>query len=206
MSLSQYIKRHVLFSICLALIGYAIIAFIYIYCPEKIGHNDVIGKKLAFAPIYNKSGSTLHALLGIGYNQVLLIIECIICVFIVIFMHKIVAYYNIFLNLDRWWAYIVDFACAAVLGRLPVNLLGFYTLDYLYISMTRYTYDFFDICLGICVIGILVWCIPISIKYHKYKVSHTKGMKIWEKIKWEIGFGFKIIRESLRPMKIWWNV
>lgn len=205
MGLKQFVKRHIIFVICLALIGYGIIAFIYIACPEKIGHSDVRGQAVAFAPIYNKSGSTFHAKLGIGYKQALLVAECIVCMLAVLAMYKMIAYYNMFFGINMCWIYFVDFGGAAVLGRLPMDLMGFYTLDYLYIAATRYTYDFFDICIGICIVGVLLWCVPMSIKYHKYKVEHTKGMKFLEKLKWEVKFSFKILGASLRPIKIWWK-
>lgn len=205
MSIKQFVKHHIIFVVCLALIGYGMVAFIHIACPEKIEHNDVRGQAIAFAPIYNESGSTFHAKLGIGYNQALLVVECIVCMLMVLVMYKMVAYYNMFFGLNMCWSYFVDFGGAVVLGRLPMDLLGFYTLDYLYIAATRYTYDLFDIYIGICFVGALFWCVPMSIKYHKYKVGHTKGMKFLEKLKWEVTFSVKLLGTSLRPMRVWWK-
>ena len=205
MNLYQYIKRHLIVIICLVVIGYSIVALIHLVFPHRIEQSFVRGESIAFVPEYNKYGSMFHAKLKIGYRQGLLIAECVIMLPVMYLFYRLVEYYNIFFGLKRFWSYFIDFGCAVVVGRLPTHLLGIYTLDYLYIRATHSIYDFFDLCIGVFSIGMLGWLIPYNIRYHHYKKSHTRGMRLWQKIKWEFQFGIKSIRMSLSPIKTWWK-
>ena len=205
MSFYQYLRRHMIVVICLLLIGYGIVAYIHIVCPEKIGQPHTRGAQVAFAPVYNEDGSTFHAKLEIGYRQGLLILESIIALFCIWVLYKMVLYYSIFFGMTSRWTYFVDFGCATAVARLPVRLAGIYVLDYLYIRMGHGTYDFFDLCIGVSMVGMVLWYLPFYVRYHRYKKVHTKGMKFWEKFKWEMCFGVDMLKMLFRPIRTWWK-
>ncbi|MDE5824527.1 MAG: hypothetical protein K2H91_07585 [Lachnospiraceae bacterium] len=205
MSLRQYVRRHLTIVICLLLIGYGIAVYIQSACPEKIGQTQVRGMKIAFDPIYNDDGSMFHAKLNIGYRQGLLILESVLGLVCIWIMYKMVLYYRIFFGMKSWWSYFVDFGCAAAIARVLIHLTGQYVLDYLYIWVSNSTYDFFDFCIGICVVGMLIWFIPACVKYYKYKHEKTKGMHFWEKFKWEIWFSVEMTKMLFCPIKAWWK-
>ena len=205
MNLKQYVKRHLIFVICLLVIGYGIIAYIQIVCPEKIGQPHAGDAAFAFAPVYNKAGSTFHAKLGIGYQQGLLIFEAVVSLFAILMLYRMIEYYSIFIGIKRVWSYFVDFGMASALARFSTRLLGKYTLDYFYIRAGHATYDFFDFCIGISIVGVLIWMIPFYIKYHKYKKLHTVGMTFGQKFVWEMKLSFQLLKTSFCPIKTWWK-
>ena len=205
MSLHQYIRRHVIVVLVLLLIGYGIVAYIHAVCPEKIGQPHAKGVQVDFAPVYNEDGSTFHARLDIGYRLGLLILESVITLFGSWILYKVVLYYCVFFGMKSWWTYLVDFGCASAIGRLPVRLAGMYVLDYFYIGFRHSTYDFFDFCIGICVVGLLVWLIPACLKYYSYKRKSTKGMGFWERCKWEMRFSMEMGKMLFRPLRSWWK-
>lgn len=205
MSLYKYMRRHLIVVICLLLVGFGIVAYIHIVCPEKIGQTQVRGMKIAFDPVYNDDGSMFHAKLKIGYRQGLLILESVLALICTWLMYKLLLYYSIFFGIKSWWTYFVDFGCAAAIARLPVRLAGMYVLDYLYIWLGHSTYDFFDFCIGICGVGVVLWLIPACIKYYQYKRENTKGMHFWKKCKWEMRFSIEMTKMLFRPIKSWWK-
>ena len=205
MNLKQYVKCHLIFVISLLVIGYGIVVYIHIACPEKIGQPHARGVAVAFAPVYNEDGSTFHARLGIGYQQGLLIFESVVTLFTTLVMYRLIEYYNIFFEIKRFWIYFVDFGAASMFARFPTRLTGRYTLDYLYIRASHATYDFFDFCIGICVVGILIWMIPLCIKYYRYKKTHTTGMTFGQKFVWEMKLSFQLLKTSFCPIKTWWK-
>lgn len=205
MNFYQYVKRHLIFVICLLVIGYGIVAYIHIVCPQKIGQTHTKGAAVAFVPMYNEDGSTVHAKLGIGYQQGLLIFESVVALFATLILYRMIEYYCIFFGIKRIWSYFVDFGTASVLARFPTRLTGKYTLDYVYIKASHSVYDFFDFCIGICITGILIWMIPYCIKYHEYKRVHTVGMHFGQKLLWEMKFGLHMIKSTFYPIKTWWK-
>lgn len=205
MSLYQYMRRHMIVVVCLLLIGYGIVAYIHIICPEKIGQPRARGVEAAFAPVYNEDGSTFHAKLDIGYQQGLLIFESIIALFCVWILYKMILYYSRFFGMSGRWIYFIDFACATAVARLPVRLAGLYVLDYFYIRMGHGTYDFFDICIGISIVGMVLWYIPFCVRYHRYKKEKTGGMRFREKFRWEMRFGANMLKMIFRPIRTWWE-
>lgn len=190
---------------CLLLIGYGIVAYIHIACPEKIGQPHERGVQAAFVPVYNEDGSMFHAKAHIGYRQGLLIGEAIIGLFCSWVLYKIVLYYCVFFKMKTWWIFFLDFGCASAIARLLTHLAGRYVLDYLYIRGMHSTYDFFDLCIGVCIVGIFVWLFPACIRYYRYKRLETKGMGFWAKFKWEIQFTLVMWKMLFRPVKTWWN-
>lgn len=205
MSLRQYLIRHMIVVICLLMIGYGIVAYIHIVCPEKIGQPYARGVQVAFAPVYNEDGSTFHAKIDIGYRQGLLILESIVSVFCIWILYKLFLYYSIFFGMTSKWTYFADFGCATAIARLPVRLAGKYVLDYLYIRMGHGVYDFFDLCIGVSIVGMVLWYIPCCVRYHRYKKAHTKGMKFREKFRWEMRFGFDMLKKLFCPLRTWWR-
>lgn len=205
MNFKQYVKRHLIFVICLLVIGYGIVAYIHIVCPEKIGQPHARGAAFAFAPVYNEDGSAFHARLGIGYQQGLLIFESVVTLFATLLLYRMMEYYCIFFGIKRIWSYFVDFGAASALARFPMWLLGKYTLDYWYIRAGHGTYDFFDFCIGICVAGVLIWIIPFYVKYLKYKKLHTAGMNFVQKFVWEMKLSLQLLKTSFCPIKTWWE-
>lgn len=203
MNLNQYLRHHMIVVVCLLLIGYGIVAYIHIACPEKIGQPHTRGAQVAFAPVYNEDGSTFHAKMDIGYQQGLLILESVIALFCVWILYKMILYYGMFFGLSARWTYFIDFSCATAFARLPVRLAGMYVLDYLYISVGNGTYDFFDLCIGVTIVGMVLWYIPFGVRYHRYKREHTKGMGFWEKFRWEMRFGANMFKMLFRPIRTW---
>lgn len=205
MNFYQYIKRHLIVVVCLLVVGYGIVAYIHIVCPEIINEPHAKDVAVSFSPVYNEDGSTFHARLGIGYRQGLLIFESVVTLFMTWVLYRMIEYYNIYFGIKRFWSYFADFGAASMLARFPTRLTGKYTLDYWYVKAGHGTYDFFDFCIGICILGILLWMIPYYIKYHQYKKQHTAGMNTWQKLWWEIKFGLKLIKTSFCPIKTWWK-
>ena len=205
MSFYQYLKRHIFLIICLLVIGFGIVGYIELFCPEKIGVPSTKGVNYAFEPIYNKKGSLYHAKLGIGYRQGLLILECLVTLISLVYFYRFVLYYNIFFKIKGDWLYFLDFGSAVIIARLINYLLGRYVLDYIYIRAGHAIYDFFDFCIGICIVGIVLWCIPVGVKYHRYKKENTKGMSLREKFRWEMKLTFDFIKMPFRPIRTWWK-
>lgn len=205
MSFHQYVKRHLIFVVCLLVIGYGIVAYIHMVCPERIGQPPARGVEVAFAPVYNENGSALHARLGIGYQQGLLIAESLVALCLNWILYRLVEYHNIFFGMKRGWNYFLDFGFASIIARIPTSLLGIYTLDYLYIKKGHATYDFFDFCIRIYVTGMLLWIIPFCIKFYKYKKEHTAGMNFWEKFKWDVRLNLQLMKTPFLPVKMWWK-
>lgn len=141
---------------------------------ELSEHPLILNRYLSIRPIYNENGSLFHAKSGIGYVRWLLLSENIITVFLLVYLFRF---------LDAW------------------NTLGVFPLDYL--KVRNATYDFPDLYLGICFIGLIFWLIPSFFFYYRYKKQKLKGAGLTQKIIWELKLTGLFLKCPFLPKEKW---
>lgn len=168
---------------------------------ELSEHPLILNLYLSIRPIYNENGSLFHAKSGIGYVRWLLLSENIITVFLLVYLFRFLDAWNIFFQISRSWLYILDFAAANTIYRLFTNIRGVFPLDYL--KVRNATYDFPDLYLGICFIGLIFWLIPSFFFYYRYKKQKLKGAGLTQKIIWELKLTGLFLKCPFLPKEKW---
>lgn len=198
----QLIPRAVL--ICgLTLLGLAVAEVILLLAGEQAESIRFGNRYLAFAPVYNRSGSWFHGRLQIGYRPGLLLAEHVFTLFLLWFLSRFMAWMNLALGMKQIWICGVDFGIAATIARLITVLCGRYTLDYIYLSWSHSTYDLMDFYIGFALICIVLWCILCEMRMLRLKRESCSGMNFWQKMKWELIFTGNAFKAPFVPAKHW---
>lgn len=184
--------KHIILCAVLFLIAAVLEYAAYLHYDSLRANPLILNDDMAVVPVYNRDGSWLHGLWGIGYNGALLCLENIAGLFVAGYLYRMVDAYNIFFGLSAGWLYVIDLEIMVPVFRLADRIWHPYTLDYLYIRGYG-TFDFPDFCIGVGIAGILLWLIPALIKYYRYKREQTAGMRFVQKLKWEFRMSGRIL-------------
>lgn len=186
----------------LALSVAACIVFIY---GEQVEEIYIGGDSLAFAPVYNRSGSWLHGRLKLGYRPDILFVEHVCTLFLLWFLARFTDFVSLMLGMSKNWSMCEDLAIAATMVRLINVLLGRYTLDYIYIA-GRGTYDLVDFYLGISILIMCVWAVLGEMRTLRLKKRATQGMNFWQRMRWELVFTGNACRAAFISTAKWWEI
>lgn len=186
----------------LTLLGLAVAESILLLAGEQAEEIRFGNKYLAFAPVYNRSGSWFHGRLQIGYRPCLLLAEHILTLGMLWFLSRFMAWMNFVLGMRQFWICGVDFGIAATLARLITVLCGRCTLDYIYLSWFHGTYDVIDFYLGLTLLCIVLWCIPCEMRFLRLKKA-SAGKSFGQKMKWELTFTGNALKAPFIPAKHW---
>lgn len=195
--------RHFLILGLLIGVGFAIVAGIQILYGDGAESVYIGNDSIALAPVYNRNGSWLHGRLDIGYHSAMLLAEGIVSLTLLLFSIRFIIYLNSIFQMRNTWLCFTYFFFATAIARIINVLAGQYTLDYLYISVFHATYDLFDFYLGIGLLIALLWCVFAEMKYHRLKKNSTRGMNLWQKLRWELAFTGKALKASCLPRDRW---
>lgn len=194
-------KTHLFMILILFLIAGLAECIISLHYNELLEHPLILNRHVTIRPVYNDNGSLFHAKSGIGYIRWLLLSENIITFFLLIYLFRFLDAWNMFFQMSRSWLYILDFAAANVIYRLCTNIRGVFPLDYL--KVRNATYDFPDLYLGICFIGLVFWLIPSFFFYYRYKRLKLKGAGFTRKIIWELKLTGLFLKSPFLPREKW---
>lgn len=111
---------------------------------------------------------------------------------------RVVAYGNSLLCISNIWLYFYDLGLSALLSRILESILSKRSMV-LYKIAGR-SFDFFDICIGICCISMIFWAAIAMIKWYPYKKMRTKGMTGKEKLCWEWKVSWQILKAVVIPL------
>jgi len=129
-------------------------------------------------------------------NQTLILLLILYC-------FRMIDYFRRFFHISTIWLYFFDF------GLVP-NLAGLFKMNPGHSHHFRLTlgsygpFDFFDICIGIGIAGLLIFGLLLIGKYYPYCKEHEKGMKFWEKLQWEWKqIGLPSLKAPFLPTSHW---
>ncbi len=180
------IKGRICFIALFTLLALAIVECILFLYDGHVEEIHIGNDFLAFAPVYNRSGSWLHGRLNLGYRPDILFAEHMITLFILWFLSRFTDFISMILGMSRRWSLFVDLTTAATLARLINVIRGKYTLDYVYIGCLHATYDLVDIYLGIGLLFLCIWVTLAEIRTFRLKKQVTRGMSFWGRMRWEL--------------------
>lgn len=180
----------------------AIASYIIILYGEQAEKIYIGGDSLAFAPVYNRSGSWLHGRLKLGYRPDILFLEHVISLFLLLFLARFTDFISMIFGMSRRWSLCEDLAIAATLVRLINVILGRYTLDYIYVARWG-TYDLVDFYLGISFLILCVWAVLGEIRMLRLKKYATQGMNFWQRVRWELVFTRNACRAAFISTAKW---
>ncbi len=184
-------------------LGYGIVAGILLIYGDGAESVYLGNREFAISPVYNRDGSWLHGRLDIGFRPGALFVENLVSLALIWFCVRLMMYLNRLFKLSDTWLCFAYFYLAAIAARLINSIFGKYTMDYLYIRGLHATYDLFDIYLGIGLLMVVLWAILAEIRYHRIKKAATRGMGLWQKLKWELGFTAKIFQAVFSRRDCW---
>lgn len=162
----------------------------------------IVNRFMAVAPVYNKNGSWLHGRWGIGYRFGLLCLEHALAFLAGLFLFRFIQAYNAFFSMSETWLLAVDVELAVPVYRCVAWLYSPYTLDYLYVKGYG-TFDFPDLCIGTGIFLLVLWMVLALIPYYRFRKARTKGMRFWEKFKWEWRFTAGMVRAVFLKREQW---
>lgn len=168
------------------LLALAVIASILFLYGEQVEEIYIGNDALAFAPVYNRSGSWLHGRLNLGYRPDILFLEHVVTLFMLWFLSRFTDFFSMVFGMSRRWSLCEDLATAATLVRLINVIRGRYTLDYVYIGCLNATYDLVDFYLGISIFILCIWMVLAEIRTFRLKKQATRGMNFRERMRWEL--------------------
>lgn len=201
--MTRKLSARICFIIDLTLLSFAVVAVILLLCGERAEEICVGGDILAFAPVYNRSGSWFHARLGIGYRPDILLLEHVISMLLLVYLSRFMDFTATVLKINTLWSRCLDFGMAATLVRLITALFGRYTLNYIYIAPLRSTYDLPDLYLGVSLAVLLIWAVWCEVRYLRLKKSATRGMGFAKRMKWELLFTGNVLKAAILPAARW---
>lgn len=193
--------KHLLFILILFCTAGLLERIVFLSFDELRRQPIVINKFLQIYPVYNQDGTWLHGKIGIGYVSWLLYFESILSLFLLIVMIRYMDLLTCFFGLSQKWFFIMDIGIAPALYRIFTTIRRAYTLDYLQIK--QMVYDFPDLCIGVFVIGILVWAILLSFIFYKYNKEKRKEMSFKERLVWGVQFRQMLFRVFFLPRIRW---
>lgn len=185
-----------------ALLAFAVAVGIECFYGEQVEEIYIGNQFLAFAPVYNRSGSWLHGRLHIGYRPDILFLEHTITLGLLLFLSRFTDFISLVLGMSRNWSICEDLAIAATLVRLINACLGRYTLDYIYIA-GRATYDLVDFYLGVSLLLICIWAVWGEIRTLRLRKKATQGMSLGQRMKWDIVFTGNACRAAFISTSKW---
>ena len=189
----------ILFAIVLSVLMERLVYLHY----DSLQENPVIlNRYMAIAPVYNRDGSWLHGRWGIGYRFDLLCLERAVTFLAALFLFRFLQAYNSFFSLSEKWLYAVDIELAVPVYRCIAWLYSPYTLDYLYIRGYT-TFDLPDFYIGAGIFFLILWLFQALFHYYRFQKAHTKGMRFWEKFKWERRFTVTVVKAVFLKQERW---
>lgn len=150
----------------------------------------IIGWYVSRMMSYSMSGTDANREIKIIRHTVILLIE--------IGMIRMIAYGNRLFHIADAWLYPFDFGISALLSRVLENILSKHSM--VWFRIAGRSFDFFDICVGICWGGIILWLIFFLKQWYHYKGILTEGMTRKEKRHWEWKVQFQIMKAILIPL------
>lgn len=165
--MSKRRNRHILLVLILLVASGVAEAVFTFYYEGLRAQPLMLGSFLQIRPVYNEAGSMFHARLGIGYVNWLLLLEHAVTLIIAAYIYRALELWGYFFRVSQRFLYALDCGIAGTLYRVITRFRGTFTLDYL--RVRRSTYDIPDLCIGICVAGMICWIILFLMHYYPYK-------------------------------------
>lgn len=171
-------------------------------CYESLTRQPLaFGSLFQIRPVYNESGSWIHARSGLGYRNGVLLAEHSVALIVAAYLYRALEAWGYLFRVSRRWLYALDCGVAATLYRVITRFRGTFTLDY--VKVGRFTYDIPDLCIGICIVGMIGWFISYTIHYYPYKKRKEKGMKWKERFLWELRLNKQMAVVPFYPRDRW---
>lgn len=120
-----------------------------------------------------------YSMSGTDSNREIKIIRHTVALLMEVGIIRMIAYGNRLLHITDMWLYFFDFGISALLSRVLESILSKHSMVWFRIGGR--SFDFFDICIGICCGGMVLWIIPFLIRWYQYKKIFTEGMTRKEK-------------------------
>lgn len=139
-----------------------------------------------------------YSMSGTDSNREIRIIRHTVALLIEIGLIRMIAYGNRLFHITDVWLYFLDFGISALLSRVLETILSKHSM--VWFRIAGLSFDFFDICIGICCGGIILWLIPFLIQWYRYKRILTEGMTRKEKRRWEWMVQFQMMKAILIPL------
>lgn len=195
------IKNHLIIIVILIFIAGLAEGIVYFHFYELRESPIVLSNFLRIYPTYNRNGSWFHGRIGIGYIRWLLIFERIFILLVSFYLFRFMKAYGHFFHMSMLWLHITDFAFAVAIYRIVTSIRGVFTLDYL--DLGRYIYDFPDLCLGMLMVGLLIWLIPALTKYYRFRNTKVKGLSFIKRQIWDLKFAVMFLKAAVIPESRW---
>lgn len=139
-----------------------------------------------------------YSMSGTDANREIKIIRYTVVLLIEVGLIKMIAYGNRLFHITDAWLYFSDFGISALLSRALQSILSKHSM--VWFRIAGRSFDFFDICIGIRCIGMVLWLIPFLIRWYQYKGIFTKGMTKKEKRRWEWKVQFQMMKAIVIPL------
>lgn len=194
-------KYHVFFILILFCIAALLEGVVSFYFDELRRQPVIINRFLKIYPIYNRDGTWLHGKIGIGYISWLLHLEAMLSLLLLAIMVRYMEVLICFFGLSDRWLFLIDIGMVPAFYRMFTRIRGTYTLDYLQIN--QMVYDFPDFCIGVFVIGILIWAICLSLVSRKYIREKRNGRSFAERMIWSVRFRRMLFQVFFLPKAQW---
>lgn len=150
----------------------------------------IIGWYVGRMMSYSMSGTDANREIKIIRHTVVLLIE--------VGLIRMIAYGNRLFHITDAWLYSFDFGISALLSRVLESILSKHSM--VWFRIAGRSFDFFDICIGICCSGMVLWLIPFLIRWYQYKRIFTEGKTRKEKRRWEWKVQFQMMKAIVIPL------
>lgn len=106
--------------------------------------------------------------------------------------YKMMLYMNELFSMKHYWMFLTDFGVTAMFARLFETI--FNRRNDLALQLFGRPIDFFDLCVGVGVAGLLLFAIKATIVWYKIRREYLENATAWEKFCWEWKMSFLIFR------------
>lgn len=106
--------------------------------------------------------------------------------------YKTMLYMSELFSIKQIWLFVTDFAVAALFARLIDFMVGWRN-NVILVILNR-PIDFFDLCVGIGIVGLSVFIIEFVIAWYRVRPEYVNKGTAWEKFCWETKMSLLILQ------------
>lgn len=106
--------------------------------------------------------------------------------------YKTMLYMSELFSIKQIWLFVTDFAVTALFARLIDFMVGWRN-NVILVILNR-PIDFFDLCVGIGIVGLSVFIIEFVIAWYRVRPEYVNKGTAWEKFCWETKMSLLILQ------------